>query len=115
MPRARKATPRKARKRTAKRGLARSLPVETSEQAIVAIAQDAVLILRRGLAYHAERALRFPRTVQMHDCVALLRLVTELGPAAMRGSGGGSPADYSRLSPAELEQYAALSLKVDRS
>ncbi len=111
MPRASKAA---ARKRTAKRALTRSLPVETSEQAIAAIAQDAVLILRRGLAYHANRALRRPQTVQMHDCVALLRLVTELGPAAMRGQDGQvQRADYSRLSPEEREQYAALMLKVD--
>jgi hypothetical protein len=96
--------------------MARTVPrierVETSEQAITAIAQDAVLILRRGMAYHADRALEYPQTVQMHDCIALLRLVAELGPAAMRGADGGAPADFSRLNPEELEQYAALSLKV---
>jgi hypothetical protein len=117
MPRAskatrRKAAPRKARKRTAKRAPL-ALPVETSDQAITAIAQDAVLILRRGMAYHANRALEYPQTVQMHDCVALLRLVAEIGPAAMRGADGGARADYSRLSPEELAQYATLSLKVE--
>lgn len=116
MPRARKASPRKARKRTTKRALYRDVKpeeVETSEQAIAAIAQDAVLILRRGLRYHANRALKLPRAVQMSDCVALLRLVAELGPVAAKGGGSGAGADYSRLSPEELAQYAALSLKVE--
>jgi hypothetical protein len=91
-----------------------ALPVETSDQAITAIAQDAVLILRRGMAYHAHRALQFPQTVQMHDCVALLRLVAEIGPAAMRGEDGQAQrADFSRLSPEERAQFAALMLKVD--
>jgi hypothetical protein len=87
--------------------------LETSEQAITAIAQDAVLILRRGLRHHADRALTFPQVVKMNDCIALLRLVAELGPAAAKGVGSGAQADYSRLSPEELAQYAALSLKVD--
>jgi hypothetical protein len=64
------------------------------------------------MRYHADRAIELPQTVQMRDCVALLRLVAEIGPAAKRGADGGAPADFSRLSPEELAQYAALSLKV---
>lgn len=87
---------------------------ETAKEAITAIAQDAVLILRRELAYKASLALREPGFVSMQDCIALLRLTADLGTTAMRGSeDGGQEADYSRLSLEERVQLAALLLKVD--
>lgn len=85
---------------------------ETAQEAIVHIAEDAVLILRRELAWKAEMALLQPGRVSMSDCIALLRLTADLGEAAGKGTDGGAQADYSRLSPEELAQYAALSLKV---
>lgn len=119
MPRASKATVRKAHKRRAKRGMTaeraaarEAFAIETSEQAITAIAQDAVLILRRELAHKAEISMLYPGRISMGDCISLLRLTADLGVAAMRGANGEAQADYSRFSPEELQQYAALSLKV---
>lgn len=83
---------------------------ETAEQALVAIAQDAVVILRRELSW---RATLRAGSVSMSDCIALLRLATELGAAAKQGAEDGARADYSRLSPEERVQLAALLLKVD--
>lgn len=86
-------------------------PTETAEQALVGIAQDAVVILRRELSW---RATLRAGSVSMGDCIALLRLATELGAAAKRGQEDeGQQADYSRLSPTERVQLAALLLKVD--
>lgn len=103
-------------KRPAKPALVLAVPIpedETPQQAITAIAQDAVLILRRGLAWRAALAARMPGRISMSDCIALLRLTADLSEAARKGTDGQAPADYSRLSPEELAQYAALSLKVD--
>lgn len=86
-------------------------PTETAEQALVGIAQDAVVILRRELSW---RATLRAGSVSMSDCIALLRLTAELGAAAQRGQEDeGQRADYSRLSPQERVQLAALLLKVD--
>lgn len=85
-------------------------PTETAEQALVAIAQDAVVILRRELSW---RATLRAGSVSMSDCIALLRLATELGAAAKQGAEAAAQADYSRLSPEERVQLAALLLKVD--
>lgn len=86
-------------------------PTESAEQALVGIAQDAVVILRRELSW---RATLRAGSVSMSDCIALLRLATELGAAAKQGQGDeGQQADYSRLSPQERVQLAALLLKVD--
>jgi hypothetical protein len=116
MPRTTKARAKKARKRAPKRsvGLRPLPPTETVQEALVGIAQDAVLILRRGLAYHFDRITAHPSALSVSDCTALLRLMAEFGPAAAK-SANGEPVrvDYSRLSPEELAQYAALSLKVD--
>jgi hypothetical protein len=115
----RKAPPRKTKRRAGKAVRPRSgaaaalVPTETAEQAITRIAQDAVVILRRELAYRAELSLSEPGRISMSDLVALLRLTADLGVAAMRGEDSqATRADYSRLSPDELAQYAALSLKV---
>jgi len=109
-PKKRKAKRRKAKTEPAA-DLASSGPTETAELAIVGISQDAIVILRRELAWRA--GLR-PGTVSMSDCIALLRLATELGAAAKRGAEGDTQqADYSRLSPTERVQLAALLLKVD--
>ena len=115
MPRASKRVG-KARKRASKRSAKEKrpaviAPVETSEQAIAAIAQDAVLILRRGLAYHARRAQRRPSDISLSACLALLRLVAELGPAAMKGQEVRE-ADFEALSPEERLQFAGLLGKV---
>lgn len=89
---------------------------ETSQEAITRIAQDAVVILRRELAFRAELSLADPGSVSMTDCIALLRLTTELGAAAMRGADGDVlRANYDRLSPSERVQLAALQMKVDYS
>jgi hypothetical protein len=85
---------------------------ETVQEAVVHIAQDAVLILRRELAHQAELSLLCPGTVKMDDLVALLKLTAELGATAKRGDEA-QQADYSRLSPEERAQLAALLLKVD--
>jgi hypothetical protein len=91
-----------------------SWPVETAQVAVANISQDAVVILRRELAYRADLSMRQPGLVNMSDCIALLRLATELGAAAAKGQDGESQqADYSRLSPEERVQLAALLLKVD--
>lgn len=88
--------------------------VETSQEAIVCIAQDAVLILRHELAYRAVQSIESPGEVSMFDCISLLRLTTELGAAAARGAEElGQKANYDRLSPSERVQLAALLLKVD--
>lgn len=86
---------------------------ETAAEAITRIAQDAVVILRRELAYRAELSMLSPGRISMSDCIALLRLTTDLGEAAKRGADGDAPADYSRLSPDERAQLATLLLKVD--
>lgn len=86
-------------------------PTESAEEALVGIAQDAVVILRRELSW---RATLRAGSVSMSDCIALLRLATELGAAAKQGQGDeAQQADYSRLSPQERVQLAALLLKVD--
>lgn len=88
--------------------------VETSEAALVAIAQDAVVILRRELAFKAVRSIEQPGSVSMNDCVALLRLTAELGAAARRGSEEvGQRANYDRLTPPQRVQLASLLLLVD--
>lgn len=115
----RKASARKGwdtrRERTAGALAAAGLPpVETAQAAVVAISQDAVVILRRELAYRANLSMLQPGLVNMSDCIALLRLATELGAAAAKGQDGeAQQADYSRLSPEERVQLAALLLKVD--
>jgi hypothetical protein len=125
-----KAPPRKAKRRVVKvagkatRGCSAAVaPLamatetaapETAEQAITHIAQDAVVILRRELAYRAELCLSSPGRISMSDLVALLRLTADLGVAAMRDEDGQAQrADFSRLSPEERAQFAALMLKVD--
>ncbi len=85
---------------------------ETVQEAVVHIAQDAVLILRRELAFQAELSQRTPGYVKMDDLVALLKLSAELGTRAKRGDEEQQP-DYSRLSADERVQLAALLLKVD--
>lgn len=85
---------------------------EPVEDSLLAIAQDAVIILRHELRSKAELAVRHPGWMSMTDCIALLRLTAELGDAAKRGQEGGA-ANYDRLSPEEREQLAALLLKVD--
>lgn len=88
--------------------------IETAEDAITHIAQDAVLILRRELAYRAELSRIMPGLMSMTDTVALLRLTTELGEAVKRGSDETEQqVDYSPLSPQERVQLAALLLKVN--
>ena len=114
----RDAKPGKARRKTKRRAPVTSsmgVPaIETSQEALVCIAQDAVLILRRELAYRAVLSIEEPGRVSMFDCIALLRLTTELGAAAGRGSEEvGQKANYDRLSPAERVQLASLLLKVD--
>jgi hypothetical protein len=85
---------------------------EPVQESLLHIAQDAVIILRRELAEKARLATRNPGWMSMSDCIALLRLTSELGEAAKR-KDGGQQADYSRLSPEERVQLAALLLKVD--
>lgn len=88
--------------------------VETAEAAITGISQDAVLILRRELRYRAQLSMLQPGMVNMSDCIALLRLGADLATAASKGQDGeAQKADYSRLSPEERVQLAALLLKVD--
>lgn len=113
-----KRDPKPAKKRKRRRSQPAQLETvpetETVPEAMAHIAQDAVLILRRGLAFHAERVLRYPSAISVTDCVALLRMTTELGAAAKQGAQDeAQQADYSRLSPAERVQLAALLLKVD--
>lgn len=86
---------------------------ETVQQSLLAIAQDAVVILRRELAWKARMAEVRPGLMEMSDVVALLKLMTELGEAAKRGAEGGPVANYDRLTAAEREQLATLLLKVD--
>lgn len=85
---------------------------ETAQEAVVRIAQDAVLILRRELAWRAEMSIKRPGLIKMEDLVALLRFAAELGATASK-SEDGKAADYSRLSAEERAQLAALLLKVD--
>jgi hypothetical protein len=89
-----------------------ALPPEPVQESLLHIAQDAVIILRHELAARAETARRVPGLMAMSDCIALLRLTAELGEAAKR-KDGDQQADYSRLSPEERVQLAALLLKVD--
>jgi hypothetical protein len=85
---------------------------ETAQEAVVRIAQDAVLILRLELAWRAEMSIKRPGLIKMEDLVALLRFAAELGATASK-SEDGKAADYSRLTPEERAQLAALLLKVD--
>jgi len=85
---------------------------ESVQESLLHIAQDAVIILRRELAEKARLATQNPGWMSMSDCIALLRLTAELGEAAKR-KDGDQQADYSRLSPEERVQLAALLLKVD--
>jgi hypothetical protein len=102
--------------RRARAALGDSPEVETSQEAIVHIAQDAMLVLRRELAFRAELARILPGTVSMTDSIALLRLATDLGAQVKQGEEAGvQQADYSRLTPQERVQLAALLLKVDYS
>lgn len=105
-----KARPRRSKRKAPLPEVA--IPVETPEQAITAIAQDMVVILRRGLAYHAERLLTHPSAVSLHDCTALLRLLADIGPTAMKGHEGQRP-NFEGLAPEERVQLAALLIKVD--
>lgn len=88
-------------------------PTETVQESLLHIAQDAVIILRRELQWKAQLAMLRPGMMNMSDCIALLKLTTELGEAAKRGDGDGPQASYERLSPDERVQLAALLLKVD--
>jgi hypothetical protein len=85
---------------------------EGVQEALLHIAQDAVVILRHELAAKADLAQRHPGWMSMSDCIALLRLTAELGEAAKRGDSAAE-ANYSRLTPEEREQLAVLLLKVD--
>lgn len=85
---------------------------ETSREACLRIAQDAVLILRRELAYRVELAAILPGQVSMQDLIALLRLVKDLGAATGDPDAPEQKANYDRLTPAERVQLAALQLKV---
>ena len=85
---------------------------ETSQESCLRIAQDAVLVLRRELAYRAELAMLMPGQVSMQDIVQLLRLVKDLGAAVGDPDAPEQKANYDRLTPAERVQLAALQLKV---
>jgi hypothetical protein len=116
-PRATKArvTQRRPAKRRPKRDTTDVAPVpptETAEQALVGIAQDAVVIVRRALAYRAAVAIEKPARIGMHDCVALLKLMVDLVPAAMKGHEG-QRASFDALTPDEREQFATLLSKVE--
>lgn len=112
-PAKRRAKPRKPTEPAADRLAASPLPEpERVEDSLLAIAQDAVIILRYELRAKAELAVKHPGWMSMTDCIALLRLTAELGDAAKRGQEGGA-ANYDRLSLEEREQLAALLLKVD--
>ena len=86
--------------------------VETAQESLMRIAQDAVLILRRELAFRAAMSERMPGLLTVFDINALLRTMTELAPLAKQ-PGEDKEADYSRLTPAERAQLATLLLKVD--
>jgi hypothetical protein len=110
----RKATPAKAKPRAVQAVELPPHPIETAQEALVRIVQDAVVILRRELEYRAALSTARPGRVSMFDCIALLRLTADLGAAAMRSEDGQAQrADYTRLSPEERTQFAALMLKVD--
>jgi hypothetical protein len=85
---------------------------ETSKESCLRIAQDAVLILRRELAFRVELAAIMPGQVSMQDLIALLRLVKDLGDATRDPGESEQKANYDRLTPAERVQLAALQLKV---
>lgn len=86
---------------------------EPVQESLLRIAQDAVVILRRELAWKARMAEVRPGLMEMSDCVALLKLMAELGEAAKRGDEGGARANYDRLTAEEKQQLATLMLKVD--
>lgn len=86
---------------------------EPVQQSMLHIAKDAVIILRRELAWKARMAEVRPGFMEMSDCVALLKLMAELGDAAKRGDEGGPQANYDRLTADERQQLATLLLKVD--
>ncbi len=85
---------------------------ETAQQSAIRIAQDAVLILRRELAYRVELSAIHPGLIEMQDLVALLKLVRDLGSAAGGDDLPEQKVNYDRLTPAERVQLAALQLKV---
>lgn len=87
-------------------------PTETAEQALVGIAQDAVVILRRELAFQSALSMRGPGTVKMKDLVAMLKLLVDLVPHAMKGHEGQG-ANFDALTPDERIQFAALLSKVE--
>lgn len=89
-------------------------PTETAEQALVGIAQDAVIIVRHALAYRAAVAVERPARIGMNDCVALLKLMVDLVPAAMKGHEG-QRANFNGLTSEEQVQFAALLSKVEYS
>ena len=87
-------------------------PTETAEQALVGIAQDAVVILRRELAFRSALSMKAPGGVKMKDLVAMLKLLVDLVPTAMKGHEGQS-ANFDALTPEERVQFAALLSKVE--
>lgn len=113
----RKATPRKRSRKlqleAEEPDLDLAIGPETVGESLLHIAQDAVVILRRELAWKARLAEVRPGLMNMSDCIALLKLMAELGEAAKRGDEGGAEANYDRLTAEEKQQLAALLLKVD--
>jgi hypothetical protein len=89
------------------------LGIETSQEAARHIAEDAVIVLRRELAYRAELSQRMPGLVTMFEINQLLGIVGELAELTRDPNAGEQQADYSRLTPAERTQLAALLLKVE--
>lgn len=111
---ARKRSQRRRRPEPEEPDLDLAIPeAEPVQESLLHIAQDAVIILRRELAWKARQAEVRPGLMNMSDLVALLRLTAELGEAAKRGDGDAPAANYDRLSPEEREQLATLLLKVD--
>lgn len=88
---------------------ARLRPAESPAQAVSAIAQDALVVLRHELAWRASQAVVNPGGASLAELVQLLKLCSDLGLSAQQAPSDAETVDYSTLTPEELSTLAAAS------
>jgi hypothetical protein len=94
---------------------ARLRPTESPAQAVTAIAQDALVVLRHELAWRASQAVVNPGGASLGELVQLLKLCSDLGLSAQQAPSDTEAVDYSRLSEHELAVLAEASAILARA
>lgn len=92
------------------------LTPESPQQAATRCAQDALIILRRGLEAHAARACVAPLEIALSDLTGLAKMMAELQVAAAARAVDDPAAqwDWSDVTPEERIQFAVILSKLTR-